>query len=618
MATCTSFCGPCSERHSTKQSKHWCSECEEGICDDCQEHHKVLKATRSHILIPIAEYKSLPSFITDSQQSCTYHNEKYQQYCVAHALPICFKCIKEHQKCRVITLDEVTNNAKTSGQLKDLETRLMELLQNIDKIKKDRKANLKNIEERKELHLAQIQQIKNQINKHLDKLEKEIIQDLEKKEHQCKKSIHNILSSVEEKKNLIAEYQTNPQSIKQYASNLQTFLVTRDIEVKVFENEQYLQSLIETNQIEQVDLVIKVDPKVISILNSLKNFGSIEIKTLSSRIRLIRAKDKQAQLQVTPTKTIKDLKLILQKKITTDCENITGCCMSVNGEYFFIDYYLRRRLTGFASDGTFEYDMLLSPSYGFDITFIDEKTIAITSGDSNEHIGIDVIDTESRRKTKFINLPGRPYGITRDHDSLFVCVERRGITMATCTSFCGPCSERHSTKQSKHWCSECEEGICDDCQEHHKVLKATRSHILIPIAEYKSLPSFITDIQQSCTYHNEKYQQYCVAHALPICFKCIKEHQKCRVITLDEVTNNAKTSGQLKDLETRLMELLQNIDKIKKDRKANMKNIEERKELHLAQIQQIKNQINKHLDKLEKEIIQDLEKKKSINAKEYS
>ncbi|CAC5399369.1 NID [Mytilus coruscus] len=201
----------------------------------------------------------------------------------------------------------------------------------------------------------------------------------------------------------------------------------RDIEVNVFENEQYLQSLIETNQIEQVDLVIKVDPRVISISNSLKNFGSIEIKTLSSRIRLIRAKDKQAQLQVTPTKSIKDLKLILQKKITTDCDNVRGCCMSVNGEYFFTDYYLRRRLTGFASDGTFEYDMLLSPSYGFDITFIDEKTIAITSGDSNEHIGIDVIDTESRRKIKFINLPGRPYGITRDHDSLFVCVERRGI-----------------------------------------------------------------------------------------------------------------------------------------------------------------------------------------------
>ncbi|XP_071149175.1 uncharacterized protein [Mytilus edulis] len=426
MDISTTLCGPCSVRHITKPSTHWCLECEEAVCDDCQEHHKVLKATRGHEIIPIDKYKSLPSFITDIQQSCTYHNEKYQQYCVAHALPICFKCIKEHQKCNVIPLDEITNNAKTSGQLQDLETRLMDLLHNIDRIKMDRKVNLVSIEERKELHLVEIQQTRNQIKKRLNKLEKEIIQDLEKKECQCKKNIQTILSSVKEKENLITEYQTNLHSIKQHASDLQTFLVMRDIEIKVLENEQYLQSLVETGKFEPVDLICKVDPGVLSISNSVMNFGSIEIKTTSSRIRLIRAKDKQAQLQVT-TKTINDLKLILQKKISTNGKITRGCCMSGNGEYFFTDHSSRKRLSVIASDGTFKYNMLLGPSYGFDITFIDENTIAITSGRSNEHIGIDIIDTERRKKIKFINLPGSPYGITCDHDSLFVCVERRGI-----------------------------------------------------------------------------------------------------------------------------------------------------------------------------------------------
>ena len=96
--------------------------------------------------------------------------------------------------------------------------------------------------------------------------------------------------------------------------------------------------------------------------------------------------------------------------------------MSGNGEYFFTDHSSRKSLSVIASDGTFKYNMLLGPSYGFDITFIDENTIAITSGRSNEHIGIDIIDTERRKKIKFINLPDSPYGITCDHDSLFVCV----------------------------------------------------------------------------------------------------------------------------------------------------------------------------------------------------
>ncbi|XP_071149178.1 E3 ubiquitin-protein ligase TRIM71-like [Mytilus edulis] len=427
MATSTTICGPCSERYTTKPSAYWCSDCQEAICDDCQEHHKVLKVTRSHELIPIDKYKSLPSFITDIQQSCTYHNEKYQQYCVAHLLPICFKCIKEHQKCNVIPLDEVTNNAKTSGHLQDLETRLVDLLQNIDRIKKDRKANLYSIQEKKERYLAEIQQRRNQINKHLDKLETEIIQDLEEKECQCKENIQKILSEVEEKKNLIIENQTNLQSIKQHASDLQTFLAMRNIEVKVLENEQYLQSLVETNKLDLVDLTCNVDPGVLSILDSLKTFGSIEIDKKSSSIRLIREKDKQAQLQVTPTKSLDDLKLILQKTITTGGMKIRGCCISVNGEFFFTDYNLRKRLNVIASDGKFKFDMLLDPSYGYDITIINEKTIAITSGSSSEHIGIDIIDIESRKKIKFISLPDRPWGITRDQDSLFVCVERRGI-----------------------------------------------------------------------------------------------------------------------------------------------------------------------------------------------
>ncbi|XP_071150534.1 RING finger protein 207-like [Mytilus edulis] len=172
--------------------------------------------------------------------------------------------------------------------------------------------------------------------------------------------------------------------------------------------------------------------------------------------------------------------------------------------------------------------------------------------------------------------------------------------MASSTTFCGPCSERYITKPSPYLCAECGEVICDDCQEHHKVHKATQSHELIPIAKYNSLPSFITDIQKSCTYHNEKYQHYCVVHAIIICFKGIKEHQKCNVIPLDEVTSNAKTSGHFQDLETILIDLLQNINRIMNDRQANLESIEERKELHLAEIQEIRNQINEHLDKLEK------------------
>ncbi|XP_063412569.1 uncharacterized protein LOC134695278 [Mytilus trossulus] len=428
MSTDTHDCCICSLRQITKTSNNWCPECEEAICDECKEHHKVLKATRNHELIPISNYKSLPSFITNLQQACIYHNEKYQLYCTEHNLPMCIKCIKNHQKCTVSAFEEIINDAKSSEQFQDLETRLEDLLQNIDKIKKDRKANVVSIEEMKKRHVAEIQHIRVEINKHLDNLEKQIIKDVEEKESQCKESIQKALSSVKEKETMINQSQINLQSIKQYASDFQTFLGMRELELKVNENEQYLQSLIETNGFENLDLVCNVDTDVESILHNVKSFGSIEIKKHISDIGLTRAKDKQAQIQVkTEMKTINDVKLIMQKKITTNGEAVRGCCISRNGDFLFTDHASKKSLYVFKSNRTLKYKMSVDPSDGFDITFVDDKNVAITTGQSSKKTGIDIIDTENQTKVKFINLPGRSFGITCDIDSLFVCVEGSGI-----------------------------------------------------------------------------------------------------------------------------------------------------------------------------------------------
>ncbi|VDI23369.1 Hypothetical predicted protein [Mytilus galloprovincialis] len=283
-----------------------------------------LKFTRSHEPIPISDYKSIPSFITDIQQSCIYHNEQYQQYCVEHALPICFKCINDHRKCNVTTLEKIINNVKTSEQFLDLESKLGDLLQNIDQIKRTRQSNVTHIEETKTRLFKEIRQKRAEINKRLDNLEKQIIKDLNEKACQNCESIQNVLSPVKEKEIIISKFQENFQKMKQYASDLQTFLGMNEIEVKVYENEQYLQSMKEAKRLEQLELEWTVDPFVETILNSFKNFGSIEMRTQTSSIEFTRAKNKQAQLQVVKTKkTIDDVKLNLQKEITTDGMDVT-------------------------------------------------------------------------------------------------------------------------------------------------------------------------------------------------------------------------------------------------------------------------------------------------------
>ncbi|XP_063408887.1 uncharacterized protein LOC134692362 [Mytilus trossulus] len=272
----------------------------------------------------------------------------------------------------------------------------------------------------------EIRQKRAEINKLLDNLEKQIIKDLEEKEYQSKKSIQNVLSSVKEKETMVTQCQITFLSIKQYASNLQTFLGINEIEVKVYENEQYLQSLKEANSLEQIGLVWKVDPVSETIS---KFFGSIEMTNQTSSLGFISSKNKQAQIQVVTTKktSINDVKLILQKEITIYGQHTKGCCMSKEGDFLFTVHFFQKSLITIGSKNKLKHKMKLGPSYGFDITLIDETTIAISDGNSGKKFGIDIIDIKNQRKINFIELPGRTWGIARDHDSLFVCVDGRGI-----------------------------------------------------------------------------------------------------------------------------------------------------------------------------------------------
>jgi hypothetical protein len=54
------------------------------------------------------------------------------------------------------------------------------------------------------------------------------------------------------------------------------------------------------------------------------------------------------------------------------------------------------------------------------------------------------------------------------------------------------------TKYADQWCPECEEGLCFECDNHHKVSKATRNHSVITIENYHKLPSCISEIGNHC------------------------------------------------------------------------------------------------------------------------
>ncbi|XP_071123314.1 transcription intermediary factor 1-beta-like [Mytilus edulis] len=180
--------------------------------------------------------------------------------------------------------------------------------------------------------------------------------------------------------------------------------------------------------------------------------------------------------------------------------------------------------------------------------------------------------------------------------------------MASSEPSCDVCEFQHVLKSASIWCSDCDEGLCIDCSKHHGISKATRKHVTIPISEYKLLPTYITNIKQTCSTHDEKYLIYCNEPECACCSKCIVEkHTKCQNISnLDDVVKNTKTSNAFLEIHESVNEVAENIKRIRQDKNNNLKTLSEQRKQIERDFQQVRLNINRHLDKLQEDFILEL------------
>ncbi|CAG2216949.1 unnamed protein product [Mytilus edulis] len=224
MASNWSNCGVCDHRQVTKPSVVWCSECDEGLCGDCREHHSISRASRNHETVSITEYKKLPKEILKIATVCKIHNEKYELFCGKHDCPCCKKCVKSHNDCKGLTdINELIKNVKTSNAFYEIEQTLLEVAENIKLIKTNRGDNLKSLEKQKREIEEEIKQTRTKINRHLDELQNDLLKELKATEEKENSKIQKLLSDLKTKEREITAFKETVANIKQHASELQAF-----------------------------------------------------------------------------------------------------------------------------------------------------------------------------------------------------------------------------------------------------------------------------------------------------------------------------------------------------------------------------------------------------------
>jgi hypothetical protein len=425
MASEVLLCDICNQRHLSINATVWCPECQETLCSNCNEHHRLAKLLRHHNTISISDYQKQPSFLADIKLFCADHNQRYQLYCVTHECPICYKCIKTHRECSdVIPIDEVVDNEKTSQNFQDLRQEVEDLVENIKRLKTDREENLTTVNGQVQKHILKVQNLRSNINQHLDKLEEELKSELQNLKNKAKTDIQGTIAILNDKEIDIVKRQKNIEDITKHASDFQAFFGMREVKSNVTEQERFIQSLLDDQKFAQISITCSIDTKIQDILTGVKSFGSVGFQTERSSVSLVRNKNKQAQILA-----INDKSLKLKRKVKTSGGRVRGCCVTTTGLMLFT-LHADLQLMIVYGDGSIKK---VPVSNCFDVVCIDDNTAAVTTGSLPSAPGINIVNIAGLSITRFVPLPGQTYGITYYNDSLICCVFDKNLHVLSCS-----------------------------------------------------------------------------------------------------------------------------------------------------------------------------------------
>ncbi|CAC5386364.1 unnamed protein product [Mytilus coruscus] len=174
-----------------------------------------------------------------------------------------------------------------------------------------------------------------------------------------------------------------------------------------------------------------------NIVHYLKTIGTFDIKT-HKRFFLQEPSTVTNKLFLKGKYEIVDnIRLSLQKKISISQSNSTcirGCCISPNEQFLFTDRF-KCCVYELNSECALRNTWFVGPTFGYGIVCVDAQTVVISSGIHCFKPGLAILNLKQQKKKTFIELPGRTYGVTKDGQSLFTCVQNHGIYEINLTDF---------------------------------------------------------------------------------------------------------------------------------------------------------------------------------------
>jgi WD40 repeat protein len=341
--------------------------------------------------------------------------------------------VEDHSECKGFDiLEKIVKNVKTSQTFNETEQIIDEMMENIHKIRQNRENNSVTVTEQKRTIEQEIRELRGKINNHLDKLQEDLLNELTEAVSIVTRQTSELMVSLDEKQKELSEYKTNMVNIKQYASDLQTFLALRQIGRDTGAQAACLHALVNSDSLKQTKISCDIDTSLKNLATSIQNFGEVVVESKPCELTLVRKKDKQAQIMVADLSpmSVDNIHLNLKQKVNTKGENITGCSLLPDGRMVFSCW--EKCIVTFLNKEGVELFQIGKDKISFrayDTVYIKEDNgVAVSSGLGGKKY-ITLIDIESKNVKTTIFMDTGICGMAIRGRTIYYCARRKGLKM---------------------------------------------------------------------------------------------------------------------------------------------------------------------------------------------
>ncbi|CAC5365005.1 unnamed protein product [Mytilus coruscus] len=267
------------------------------------------------------------------------------------------------------------------------------------------------------------------LNKYLDELERKLLLDLKSKHENSKFKYNNILRRLTKEEKEIEKLKRQIVQMKRFASDLQVFLGTRQLNKAIIEKFKALKE--EMRGCMNKKMEIEIHHVISALMKEVTQFGQIKVIETKASLQLKDAKIDQAQIQIHGSlQNVENINLQLKQTIDIKGSEkpITGCVILPDDRIIIADFFGSGKLMEYGKDGKPIRDIPVSDGpYG--PTVIDTDRVAVTYGNNKCLEIINYMDDKERKKIQCSN---PCWGISYQEQKLYV-VNLQGIVVMDLT-----------------------------------------------------------------------------------------------------------------------------------------------------------------------------------------